>query len=60
MELNMWIIALITFCVMLIENITTLIQVIKDDNPLFVFNTLTMCVSICMIITSIIQICILA
>ena len=60
MELNMWIIAFITFCVMLIENITTFIQVIKDDNPLFVFNTLTMCISICMIITSIIQICILA
>lgn len=60
MELNMWIIAFITFCVMLIENITILIKVIKDDNPLFLFNTLTMCVSICMIITSIIQICILA
>lgn len=60
MELNMWIITLIAFCVILVENVTTLIQAIKCGNLLFSFHTFVMCVSVCMIITSIIQICILA
>ena len=60
MELDMWIITLIAFCVILVENITTLIQAITNGNPLFSFYVFTMFVSICMICTSIIQICVLA
>ena len=59
MELDMWIVTLIVFCVMLIENVTTLIQMIANDSSSFFIHLVAMFVSISMICTSIIQICIL-
>ena len=35
--LDMWIIALITFCVLLIENVSTLVQAIVKDDGYFLF-----------------------
>lgn len=56
--LDMWIIALITFCVLLVENVSTLVQAIVKDNGYFLFSIhlITMLVSVSMICTSIIQI----
>ena len=60
MELNMWIITLITFCVILVENVTTLVQSIVNGDSPFLIHLVTMFVSISMICTSSIQICTLA
>lgn len=60
MELNMWIITLITFCVLLVENITTLIQSIDNRSGFSILHCIAMFMSISMICTSIVQICILA
>ena len=55
--LDMWIGFLIIFCIMLTENITTLVQSIKDDSLSFFLPLTATFGSVGMIITSIIQIC---
>lgn len=55
--LDMWWGFLIIFCVMLTENIVTLVQCIKDNKISFIVPCMATYLSICMIITSIIQIC---
>lgn len=56
--LDMWIITLIAFCVLLVENVSTLIQSIVKDDGYFFFNIhlITMLISVSMICTSIVQI----